>query len=58
MSHAVPTKPAVRWALAAGAVVAGALWFGDKAPYPYAQHKLLDLPLPYLTANQVTERGF
>ncbi|MFE3032457.1 class I SAM-dependent methyltransferase [Streptomyces canus] len=53
MSHAVLTKPAVRWALAAGAVAAGALWFGDKAPYPYAQHKLLDLPLPYLTANRL-----
>lgn len=53
MSHAVLTKPAVRWALAAGAVAAGALWFGDKAPYPYAQHKLLELPLPYLTANRL-----
>ncbi|MFI5775359.1 hypothetical protein ACIA74_44705, partial [Streptomyces sp. NPDC051658] len=46
MSHTVLAKPAVRWALAAGAVAAGALWFGDKAPYPYAQHKLLDLQLP------------
>ncbi|MER6738335.1 class I SAM-dependent methyltransferase [Streptomyces puniciscabiei] len=53
MSHTVLAKPAVRWALAAGAVAAGALWFGDKAPYPYAQHKLLDLPLPHLTANRL-----
>lgn len=53
MSHTVLAKPAVRWALAADAVAAGALWFGDKAPYPHAQHKLLDLPLPYLTANRV-----
>jgi len=53
MSHTVLTKPAVRWTVAAGAVAAGALWFGDKAPYPYAQHKLLDLPLPYLTANRL-----
>ncbi|MFE2936488.1 hypothetical protein [Streptomyces sp. NPDC059278] len=49
MSRTVLAEPAARWALAAstvGTVAAGALWFGGKAPY--AQHKLLDLPLPYL----------
>ncbi|MFF2897251.1 hypothetical protein [Streptomyces sp. NPDC057966] len=54
MSHTVLTEPAARWALAAstvGTVAAGALWFGGKAPY--AQHKLLDLPLPYLTSNRL-----
>jgi SAM-dependent methyltransferase len=35
-------------ALAAGA---GAVWWlGDRAPYPYAQRRLLDVPLPFLTA--------
>ncbi|MFD7533285.1 hypothetical protein ACFV8E_37730 [Streptomyces sp. NPDC059849] len=54
MSHTVLAEPAARWALAAstvGTVAAGALWFGGKAPY--AQHKLLDLPLPYLTSNRL-----
>ncbi|MDT0464324.1 class I SAM-dependent methyltransferase [Streptomyces gibsoniae] len=52
MTHTVPTRPGLRWALAAGtvgAVAAGAWWFGDKAPYPYAQRRLLDLQLPGLT---------
>lgn len=33
--------------IAAG--VAGAIWWGDEAPYPYAQRWMLDLPLPFLT---------
>jgi ubiquinone/menaquinone biosynthesis C-methylase UbiE len=34
------------------ALAAGAWWFSDQAPYPYAQRRLLDLQLPYLsTAN-------
>ena len=39
-----------RW-LVAGAVgaAAAAMYFGDKTPYPYPQHLLLDLPLPFLT---------
>ncbi len=53
MLPTVLTKPGVRWALAAGAVAAGAWWFGDKAPYPYAQRTLLDLQLPCLTSNNL-----
>ncbi|MGH3164625.1 MAG: class I SAM-dependent methyltransferase [Trebonia sp.] len=28
---------------------AAAWWYTDSAPYPYAQRRLLDLPLPFLT---------
>ncbi|MFE1849367.1 class I SAM-dependent methyltransferase [Streptomyces sp. NPDC002387] len=28
-------------------------WLGDTAPYPYAQRGLLDVPLPFLTADRV-----
>lgn len=44
-------------ALAGGAVAVGAAawWLGDKAPYPYAQRKILDLPLPYLTSSRLTD---
>lgn len=51
-------KSRSRWlaAGAAGAVgVAAAMYFGDKAPYPYRQHMLLDLPLPFLTSNCLDE---
>jgi ubiquinone/menaquinone biosynthesis C-methylase UbiE len=43
-----------RW-LVAGAVgaAAAAMYFGDKAPYPYPQHLLLDLPLPFLTSHSL-----
>ncbi|HEX4787776.1 MAG TPA: hypothetical protein VH372_04895, partial [Actinospica sp.] len=30
------------------AAAAGAWWFTDQAPYPYAQRRLLDLQLPFL----------
>ncbi|MGW5659777.1 class I SAM-dependent methyltransferase [Streptomyces sp. NPDC003758] len=53
MPHPVLTKPGVRWALAAGAVAAGAWWFGDQAPYPYSQRRLLDLQLPCLTSSNL-----
>lgn len=33
---------------AAAAVAAGAWWFSDRAPYPYARRRLLDLELPFL----------
>lgn len=35
------------------AVAAGAWWLTDQAPYPYAQRRLLDIPLPFLTASNV-----
>jgi ubiquinone/menaquinone biosynthesis C-methylase UbiE len=43
------------WAFAIGAAVAsvGVWWFSDKAPYPYAQRGLLDLPLPFLTSESL-----
>jgi SAM-dependent methyltransferase len=50
----VLNKSRSRWlaAGAAGAVgAAAAMYFADKAPYPYRQHMLLDLPLPFLTSN-------
>ena len=47
--------PSARWAIAgAGAALGGALWWvNDAAPYPYAQHKVLDLPLPFLTNRRL-----
>jgi ubiquinone/menaquinone biosynthesis C-methylase UbiE len=36
-------------AAAAVAVATGAWWLTDQAPYPYAQRRLLDIPLPFLT---------
>jgi ubiquinone/menaquinone biosynthesis C-methylase UbiE len=38
--------------LAAGAAAVAAV-LSDKAPYPYAQHRLLDLPLPLLTCRRL-----
>jgi ubiquinone/menaquinone biosynthesis C-methylase UbiE len=39
-------------ATGAAALAAGTWWFTDQAPYPYAQRRLLDLQLPFLsTAN-------
>jgi SAM-dependent methyltransferase len=41
-------------AAAAGVLVAGAAAvLGDKAPYPYAQRRLLDIPLPLLTPGRL-----
>lgn len=46
-----------QYALAGAAVTAGAAawWLGDKAPYPYAQRRILDLPLPYLTSARLDD---
>ncbi len=57
MGIAVLNTPRHRWAMAVGAaaVAAGAWWFSDKAPYPYAQRGLLDLPLPFLTSQRLDE---
>lgn len=47
-----------RRALAAGgacaaAAAAAAWWCTDSAPYPYAQRRILDLPLPFLTNRRL-----
>jgi hypothetical protein len=45
---------AVTGASAVAAVAAtAAWWYTDSAPYPYAQRKLLDLPLPSLTNRRL-----
>lgn len=50
---AIPAR--TRWTVAAGAgaALAAAWWLGDTAPYPYAQRGLLDLSLPFLTADRM-----
>jgi ubiquinone/menaquinone biosynthesis C-methylase UbiE len=37
----------------AGAAAVAAWWLTDSAPYPYAQRRLLDLPLPFLTNRRL-----
>jgi SAM-dependent methyltransferase len=51
----VPTAARTRWTVAAGAgaALAAAWWLGDTAPYPYAQRRLLDVPLPFLTTGRI-----
>ncbi|GAA1992025.1 class I SAM-dependent methyltransferase [Kitasatospora viridis] len=46
------------WALAgaSAAAAATAWWVTDSAPYPYAQHRLLDLPLPFLSWERLAEQ--
>jgi SAM-dependent methyltransferase len=47
-------KPALLGAAAVGvAAVAAGMLLGDQAPYPYALHRLLDVPLPLLTARRL-----
>ncbi|HUN38510.1 MAG TPA: methyltransferase domain-containing protein [Trebonia sp.] len=48
--RAVAVAGASAVALAAGAT---AWWHADRAPYPYAQRRLLDLPLPFLTSGHL-----
>src|ERR1700727_822871 len=40
-------------AAAAAAAATAAWWYADSAPYPYAQRKILDLPLPFLTNRRL-----
>jgi ubiquinone/menaquinone biosynthesis C-methylase UbiE len=47
-----PVKRAILIA-ATGAAAVAAWWWTDSAPYPYAQHWLLDLPLPFLTNRRL-----
>jgi ubiquinone/menaquinone biosynthesis C-methylase UbiE len=47
-------KPAAAGAIALGAIAAGAAaLLYDTAPYPYALHRLLDVPLPLLTRRRL-----
>jgi ubiquinone/menaquinone biosynthesis C-methylase UbiE len=39
--------------VAAAAAATAAWWYTDSAPYPYAQRKILDLPLPFLTNRRL-----
>jgi SAM-dependent methyltransferase len=48
MAHPVRTTLLGIAAAGAAAVIAGVV-LGDRAPYPYSQHRLLDIPLPLLT---------
>ena len=48
--RAVAVAGASAVALAAGAA---AWWHTDRAPYPYSQRRLLDLPLPFLTSRHL-----
>lgn len=44
----------LKWVAASlGAAAIGAWWMSDSAPYPYSQHWLLDLPLPFLTLRRL-----
>lgn len=49
------TTLAAKAAAAAGftALAAGAWWFTDQAPYPYAQRRLLDIQLPFLAKTDL-----
>ena len=38
---------------ATAAAATAAWWYTDSAPYPYAQRKILDLPLPFLTNRRL-----
>jgi ubiquinone/menaquinone biosynthesis C-methylase UbiE len=53
--RAAARRPATRWGLAAAVAGAAAWswWAFDSAPYPYAQRRLLDLPLPFLSQGRL-----
>lgn len=60
MSHPVRAfvsqhRRGVCWSAAGAAAAAGiaAWWLTDSAPYPYAQRRLLDLPLPFLSLRRL-----
>jgi ubiquinone/menaquinone biosynthesis C-methylase UbiE len=38
---------------AAAVATTAAWWYTDSAPYPYAQRRILDLPLPFLTNRRL-----
>jgi len=50
VSRAIAAVGASAVALAAAAA---AWWYTDRAPYPYAQRRVLDLPLPFLTSGNL-----
>lgn len=56
-SSARQGRRARNWGLAAvaGGAAAATWWFGDKAPYPYGQHRLLDISLPFLTCARLDD---
>jgi ubiquinone/menaquinone biosynthesis C-methylase UbiE len=46
----ISTRRVIAVGAALAAAAGAAWWLGDRAPYPYAQRRLLDVPLPFLTA--------
>jgi predicted O-methyltransferase YrrM len=54
MPAASRRAPAIAAAAAAAAATGAALWWcSDRAPYPYEQHRLLDIQLPFLTRRRL-----
>jgi SAM-dependent methyltransferase len=54
MTMPTASRRATAIATAAAATGAAALWWrSDQAPYPYGQHRLLDIPLPFLTRRRL-----
>ncbi|MGW5478793.1 methyltransferase domain-containing protein [Streptomyces sp. NPDC004008] len=49
----IPARTRRAVAAGVGAALAAAWWLGDTAPYPYAQRGLLDVPLPFPTADRM-----
>ena len=52
----MPTASRSATAIATAAAVTGAAalwWRSDQAPYPYGQHRLLDIPLPFLSRRRL-----
>ena len=54
-AHRPSRRTGLAAATGAAAFAAGAWWFSDQAPYPYSQRRLLDLPLPFLSAANLDE---
>jgi ubiquinone/menaquinone biosynthesis C-methylase UbiE len=53
--RASPRAVAIAGAVAAAGAVGVAATLGDRAPYPYAQRHLLDIPLPLLTGRRLDD---
>ena len=54
-THLATRRNGLTAAAGLAAVAAGAWWFTDKAPYPYAQRRLLDVQLPFLATADLDQ---